>query len=70
MKGKLMWLKTKELTLLDSGGLEDIWHPSEAAYPEDINRETVLLAWQKCGRVAGLGDWRPQHGRFYVEEIN
>ena len=33
---------------------------------EVINPDTVLLAWNKAGRVVGMGDWRPQYGRFTV----
>lgn len=36
---------------------------------EVIDKAAILLAWEKAGRVVGLCDWRPQHGRFYVQEL-
>ena len=36
--------------------------------PSIVDKETCLLAWEKAGRVVGLCDWRPQHGRFYKKE--
>lgn len=32
-----------------------------------IDESTIMLAWEKAGQVVGMGDWRPQHGRFTVE---
>jgi hypothetical protein len=34
--------------------------------PEVINWEQVLEALIQAGRYVGLGDWRPEHGRFEV----
>lgn len=35
-----------------------------------IDKNIIMLAWEKAGQVVGMGDWRPQYGRFRVEEIN
>lgn len=34
-----------------------------------LNKEDVLRAVEDAGRYAGLGDWRPQYGRFRVESL-
>ena len=37
-------------------------------YDESVIEEaTIMLAWEKAGHVVGMGDWRPQHGRFSVQ---
>lgn len=39
-------------------------------FDEDvIDKETILQAWMRAGHVVGMGDWRPQHGRFSVEFV-
>lgn len=39
-------------------------------YDEDvIDKETILQAWGRAGHVVGMGDWRPQHGRFSVKVL-
>ena len=35
--------------------------------PEVIDESTIQRAWERAGHVCGVGDWRPQHGRFAVE---
>ena len=37
--------------------------------PEVVDRETVIEAANKAGLMVGLGDWRPQYGRFTVEVV-
>lgn len=34
--------------------------------PEVINADQVLEALVQAGRTCGIGDWKPQHGRFEV----
>jgi hypothetical protein len=36
--------------------------------PSVMSKEDVVLAWENAGKYCGLGDWRPQNGRFVVEE--
>jgi hypothetical protein len=38
--------------------------------PEVINRDEVLRALEDAGTLKGLCDYRPRHGRFYVEVLN
>ena len=37
--------------------------------PEILNRAT-LIDWMKtAGELVGIGDWRPQNGRFQVSVV-
>lgn len=38
--------------------------------PELMNKAAVLKSVVDCGEQIGLGDWRPKHGRFEVQEIS
>lgn len=43
----------------------------EIVYIEEvIARETVLRAFELGGMLAGIGDYRPQHGRFSIEVVS
>jgi hypothetical protein len=37
--------------------------------PELLNKDAVVLAVETCGRIIGLGDYRPKYGRFHVTEV-
>lgn len=40
-------------------------------YAPDLVSEDMLRRWiEVAGREVGIGDWRPQHGRFSVEFLN
>lgn len=34
--------------------------------PSVIDESDILMAWEKAGQIVGMGDWRPQHGRFTI----
>ena len=36
-------------------------------YPDTVNRDSVISAFEIAGYSSGLGDWRPRFGRFTVE---
>lgn len=38
--------------------------------PDVLNKETVREFVETAGRLVGLCDWRPKHGRFSVESIS
>jgi len=37
--------------------------------PKQISKDAIESILKYCGSYVGLGDYRPQHGRFTVEEI-
>lgn len=41
-----------------------------AFLPTLLNRAEVIEIFQIAGFQEGLGDWRPRHGRFTVEELD
>lgn len=38
-------------------------------FPSLFDRQSVIDLYKVAGFVKGLGDWRPQHGNFSVEDI-
>lgn len=40
--------------------------PTISYLPSEINRAEVEETLELCGRIIGLGDWRPRFGRFEV----
>lgn len=42
----------------------------EVEYDDTMANESSVVEWfQRCGMECGIGDWRPKHGRFLVEQI-
>ena len=37
--------------------------------PDIIQKERIVDLFDQAGLLCGLGDWRPQYGRFSVEEV-
>ena len=42
----------------------------EIEYDDTMANESSVIEWfQRCGAEVGIGDWRPKHGRFRVEQV-
>lgn len=42
-------------------------YPTIHYAPDVVNEQTVVEFLETAGRLIGIGDWRPKHGRFTLE---